>query len=165
MTAAKRIAQFLKDHPDVPLRVVVGYTSIWGLAWLNRRTEGRQVDLLIGKTGSKYFEHGTREDRKDALEFLRRKDVSVYGWNKRIDDRSRTIMIAWHVDDGGHHLLAGSAHLSKQGLQVNVELMAEIAEDEVDASVKKMDGFFGEARDCKDLLLSYIGALQPAYRT
>ena len=158
----QRIIEFLKNYPKSKLRVVVGFASIWGLAWLNHHTDGRQVDLLIGNTDAEYFEPGTSEEREGALDFLEREDVTVAGWNKMISDRTRTITIAWHVVDSEPHLLAGSAHLSQNGLQLNEELMAEIARDEIDAAVKKIDNLFDEASDCRQLLKSYIDVNLPA---
>ena len=163
MTAEKRIAQFLEDHPTGPLKVVVGYSSIWGLAWLHRHTQDRRVDLLIGNTEWDSFDFGTREDREDAKDFLKRKDVTVAGWNKETGDRSRTIMIGWLIDGEEPHLLAGSAHLSKNGLKLNRELMAEIKKDEITAAAEKMNKFFDEAKDCRKVLTSYVK--QPAKKT
>ena len=163
MTAAKRINQFLQNHPTGALQVTVGFSSIWGLAWLNRRTKERRVDLLIGNTSKQYFRHGTREDREEALDFLSREDVTVAEWAKRNEKGYRTIMIAWLIFDGEFHLLAGSAHLSKQCMQINHELMAEASEKEIGASVEKMKKVFRETKDCRKDLISYIDVEEPTH--
>lgn len=57
-----RISEFLDAHPSQPLRVAVGYASVWELAWLSRHTQGRSVELLMGDCRKHRFEIGTEID-------------------------------------------------------------------------------------------------------
>lgn len=61
-TVESRIDDFLSDTEGRPLRVAVGYTSVWGIAWLARRTQGRRVDLLIGNCSPLYLGEYRGED-------------------------------------------------------------------------------------------------------
>ena len=76
--AAGVIDDFLKRNSRGELQVGTGYGSAFGLGWLHERTRHRPVRLLIGdlRTG---FGRWSEDDRKAALAFLAREDVSVCG--------------------------------------------------------------------------------------
>lgn len=156
-TIEERIKQFLRDYPNGPLQVAVGFASIWGLAWLHRHTQGRPVNLLIGDTQKKHFKKATRADKKAALEFLRRDDVTVSNWYKKHGGKSDAHMKAWLAAEAGKfHLLTGSANLSKQGLRHNHEQMVEPVEKDLEVSVAGMEKLYRMSWDCGDRLMSYI---------
>lgn len=129
--AADRIERFLADHPDGDLLICVGYASSAGLAWLSRRCKGRTVRLLIGDTRERYgWEHVAQADRDDCMEFLCSDSVEVRSWSrtdKSTHGPASAHLKAWIVHRGSHPLAAlnGSANLSRNGLEHNVEAMTE----------------------------------------
>lgn len=60
MSASAQIERFLRANPYGHLYVTVGYASTAGLAWLNTRTQGRPVTLVIGNAKNTYFAEATR---------------------------------------------------------------------------------------------------------
>ena len=127
-SAESRIAEFLDANPNQPLRVAVGYASVWGLAWLGRHTQGRSVELLIGDCRKHRFKAGTEADRKTAREFLSRGDVTLRNWYARRDQERSAHIKAWQTTDstGQTLILSGSANLSRQGLRSNSNHMVVI---------------------------------------
>ena len=67
MSASTQIVRFLRANPYGHLYVTVGYASTAGLAWLNARTQGRPVTLIIGTAKSAYFAKSTSADCSSAL--------------------------------------------------------------------------------------------------
>ena len=146
----KQIEQFLKRNRDGPLLVVVGYASAFGLRWLNERTRRRDVSLLIGdvETGFRNF---TEDDRKPAVEFLRRPDVQVR-------QCSTLHAKAWLVQPdpavpAAGAVLVGSANLTKQGLLHNVEMLSVVPESEHVRLYAEMHAAFRSSWDIRDSLL------------
>ncbi len=132
--AAEVIEDFLRDNPQGKLYVAFGYASAYGLSWLDQRTRGRPVWLLVGdiRTG---FSNQPDADRLAALSFLERSDVEVRNWyrtNKNRLGKAKAHMKVWMVQpDSSRHIrgavLVGSANLTRAGLYNNFEMMAEVA--------------------------------------
>ena len=79
---AERIERFLRDNPSGTLRSTVGFASALGVASLNERTAGRQVRLLIDDTRTGFANYSDA-DRRAAVLFIRRPDVSVRNWYRK----------------------------------------------------------------------------------
>lgn len=157
MTAEERIAKFLGEYPDGTLYVAVGYASIWGLDWLNTRTQGRRVKLLIGNAQYRYFNKASGKERAGALAFLGRDDVTLRNWYKKHGGKSDAHLKGWLIStEQGDHLLTGSANLTRQGLQDNHELMVEANGDDLKRAAAKMRNLLGESWDCRLRLQGYI---------
>lgn len=142
------IKRFLRDHPDGHLYVMVGFASVWGLAWLQENTRGRTVTVVIGDTKKHRFQIATDTDRRRALEFLRRKDVRVLNWYQTSkSSQGASVMHAkgWIVADSWRTsatvAMIGSANLTREGLQNNWEMMALVADHELPRLWSQVDGF------------------------
>ena len=122
--------RFLAAHPSGPLVVCVGSASVAGIVWLAERSRGRPVTLLIGDLKGRNFGLATDADRRAALEFVRRSDVTVLNWyrtGRSSQGRSEAHLKVWAACDGAgvpQAFLVGSANLTNAGLHENVELMA-----------------------------------------
>ena len=129
-SAADRVERFLAAHPVGPLVVCVGSASVAGIVWLAERSHGRPVTLLIGDLKSRNFAKATDADRRAALGFVRRSDVTVLNWyrtGRSSQGRSEAHLKVWAACDGTgvpQAFLVGSANLTIAGLHENVELMA-----------------------------------------
>ena len=110
--------------------VCVGSASVAGIAWLAKRSRGRPVTLLIGDMKSRNFAKATDADRRAALDFIQRGNVTVLNWyrtGRSNQGRSEAHLKVWAAcDDAGtpQAFLVGSANLTIAGLDENVELMA-----------------------------------------
>ena len=157
-SAESRIAEFLDANPNQPLRVAVGYASVWGLAWLGRHTQGRSVELLIGDCRKHRFKAGTEADRKTAREFLSRGDVTLSNWYARRDQERSAHIKAWQTTDstGQTIILSGSANLSQQGLRHNTEAMGEYSGQDRTEAVRSMNDLFAKSWDAKERVLGYL---------
>ena len=128
-TAAGRVERFLAAHPDGPLVVCVGSASVAGIVWLAEHSAGRPVTLLIGDLKSRNFVKATDADRRAALDFIQRNDVTVLNWyrtDRSSQGRSEAHLKVWAACDGTgvpQAFLVGSANLTMAGLRENVELM------------------------------------------
>ena len=128
--AADRVERFLDTHPDGRLVVCVGSASVAGIVWLAERTRRRPVTLLIGDLKSRNFAKATDADRRAALDFVDRSDVSVRNWyrtQRSGQGRSEAHLKVWatcDAQDTPQAFLVGSANLTMAGLHENVELMA-----------------------------------------
>lgn len=142
-----RIDEFLENHPGARLRISVGFVSVWGLAWLAERTRGRRVELLIGNTQAKYFRNAFEDDRRTAIEFLRRPDVDVYNWYSKQQGGSEAHLKAWIAKDldGRYSVLAGSANLSEAGLRRNTETIGEYHGEDADRVRQEVNRLFGQS--------------------
>ena len=165
-SAETRIVEFLVAYPGKPLRIAVGYASVWGLAWLGRHTQGRSVKLLIGDAKKHRFEIATERDRRDAISFLSRVDVQVMNWYTKRGDNRSAHMKAWHTtdNDGRPRILAGSANLTQQGLQHNAETMGEYSDKDVAETLRSMDDLFNKSWNVKDRLLGYLESAENELR-
>ena len=128
--AADRVERFLDAHPDGRLVVCVGSASVAGIVWLAERTRRRPVTLLIGDLKSRNFAKATDTDRRTALNFVQRSDVTVLNWyrtQRSGQGRSEAHLKVWaacDAHDTPQAFLVGSANLTIAGLHENVELMA-----------------------------------------
>lgn len=163
MSASAQIERFLRTNPYGHLYVTVGYASVVGLAWLNARTQGRPVTLVIGNAKKKYFVKSTSADRSSALEFLARTDVQVKNWyrTEKGGDPSVAHAKAWMVKNDGPNLtdisvMLGSANLTKQGLHHNIEMMAFVTGDEAARLWTEMRDLISKAWDYKGRILRYL---------
>ena len=162
--AADRIERFLADHPDGDLLICVGYASSAGVAWLSRRRRGRTVRLLIGDTREKYgWEPVAQADRDDCMEFLRSDSVEVRSWyrtDKSTHGPASAHLKAWIVHRSSRPVAAlnGSANLSRNGLERNVEAMTEAHGRDLTELWEKANRVWGPARKCGDQLTGYIEA-------
>ena len=123
----RRIRDFLRAYPLGTLRCVTAYADVFGLAWLEKHTEGRRVILLIGDARPRLF-RGQKDDCELALRFLRRADTEVLNWY----DKSQRGFIhqknyVVETTDGRKPIsaLIGSANLTAAGLFRNYETMEE----------------------------------------
>ena len=129
-TASNRVERFLEAHPSGPLVVCVGSASVAGIAWLAKRSRGRPVTLLIGDMKSRNFVKATDADRRAALDFVQRGNVTVLNWyrtGRSNQGRSEAHLKVWAACDNAgtpQAFLVGSANLTIAGLHENVELMA-----------------------------------------
>ena len=129
-SAANRVERFLAAHPTGLVIVCVGSASVAGIVWLAQRCRDRPVTLLIGDLKGRNFAMATEADRRAALDFIQRGDVTVLNWyrtNRSSDGRSEAHLKVWAAcDDTGTPLafLVGSANLTTAGLYENIELMA-----------------------------------------
>ena len=142
------VHQFLRYHSEGPLYVVVGYASVWGLAWLQEHTLGRPVTLIIGNTRRRYFKNATNPEREKALELIDRSDVEVFNWYRSPKNPRGESMLhakAWVVADRASNraeaALIGSANLTKDGMQDNWEMMAIAADTDLPRIWAQLDGF------------------------
>lgn len=163
----KRILEFLVRHPEAPLRIAVGYASVWGLAWLNEHTKGRPVELFIGNAKPRYFSNATESDISAAQEFLSRSDVAVRNWYRRHGGKSEAHLKAWVVQtNAAPAVLMGSANLTRAGIQENQEVMGECSADDASRTASEIDALWKKAWDAKRRLLGYLhkhsGYLEPA---
>ena len=153
-SANRQIEQFLKRNRDGPLLVVVGFASAFGLRWLHERTRHRDVSLLIGDIGTG-FRNFSRDDRRSAVEFLRRSDVQVR--------QCATLHAkAWLVHSDPSRpsagaVLVGSANLTKRGLIQNVEMLTVAPESEHARLYTEMVSAFRSSWDVRDSLLVRLG--------
>lgn len=143
----EHIKGFLRENPG-HLHVVVGYASVWGLAWLQDHTQGRPVSLIVGDAKAHHFEKATDADRRRALAFIGRRDVRVLNWYRTARSAQGKSMLhakAWIATDRSGRrataALVGSANLTKVGLQDNWEMMAVVAEAELPRIWEQLDGF------------------------
>ena len=122
--------RFLSAHPTGPLVVCVGSASVAGIGWLANRSQGRPVTLLIGDMKSRNFARATDADRRAALGFVQRRDVTVLNWyrtGRSSEGRSEAHLKVWAACDhtgAPQAFLVGSANLTMAGLHENVEVMA-----------------------------------------
>ena len=127
--------------------MLVGYASVWGLAWLQENTQGRPVTLVIGDTKPHHFENATNPDRAKALRFLRRRDVRTLNWyrtGRSAQGKSMLHAKAWVVAEpeerSARAALIGSANLTRVGLQDNWEMMALAEDSELSRIWMQLDG-------------------------
>ncbi len=144
--AEEHIVRFLRENPSGHLHVVVGYASVWGLAWLQEHTRRRPVTLVIGDTKKHHFNSATDSDRRKALALLGRRDVKVRNWYRTARSAEGKSMLhakAWVVADGksgsATSVLLGSANLTRAGLRDNWETMALAAEGEASRIWTQLD--------------------------
>ena len=165
--ASQRIEEFLAANPSGKLTVAVGFASTSGLAWLQERTRGRPVDLLIGDTRSARFREGSAESRRKAIDLLLRDDVQVYAWFANRPVRREAHLKVWKVDAqrrrGRTALLVGSANLTEAGLHYNYEAMCEPGPADIKQISAQLDELFRQAWNAnkegvtvKERLLHYI---------
>lgn len=156
--AAGVIDDFLRRHPQGELLVGTGYGSAFGLGWLHQRTRRRPVRLLIGdlRTG---FDRWSDDDRKDALAFLAREDVSVRGCHSPDGMLHSKVWVALDPGGTGHPsgVLVGSANLTKTGLFKNDETVARAAPDERSRIQEDLAQSFRRSWDAKGELLIRLG--------
>ncbi|MDE0232710.1 MAG: phospholipase D family protein [bacterium] len=145
--AQAHIQRFLGDNPHGHLYVLVGYASVWGLAWLQENTPGRPVTLIIGDTRPHHFDSATNRDRARALQFLRRGDARTLSWYRtRRSAQGKSMLHAkgWIIAAPGERsataALIGSANLTRAGLQDNWEMMALAADGELSRIGRQLDG-------------------------
>ena len=128
--ASDRVERFLDAQPDGRLVVCVGSASVAGIVWLAKRSRRRPVTLLIGDLKSRNFAKASDADRRAALDFVERSDVSVRNWyrtQRSGQGRSEAHLKVWaacDAHDTPQAYLVGSANLTIAGLHENVELMA-----------------------------------------
>lgn len=146
--AQGHIQRFLGDNPHGRLYVLVGYASVWGLAWLGENTPERPVTLIIGDTRPHHFESATNRDRARALQFLRRRDVRTLSWyrtGRNAQGKSMLHAKAWVIAEPKGRTagaaLVGSANLTRVGLQDNWEMMALAANGDLPRIWRQLDGF------------------------
>lgn len=153
----RRILEFLHAHPGAPLRVAVGYSSIWGLAWLAQHTQDRPVELLIGDIRNRFFKNATESDRRVAAEFLSRNDVRVCNWYKKHGGASEAHLKAWVIRTSeGLFVLTGSANLTEKGIRKNAEAMGEFTGEDARRTATEVDALFAKSWDVKERITGYI---------
>lgn len=161
----RRILRFLDNHPDAPVTVVVGFASVWGLAWLNDNTKGRKVNLLIGDARQNHFAKSSESNKRNAVNFLRRTDVNVSNWYRRGNNPSEIHMKAWLIETPAQSAaLVGSANLTKKGIRQNQELMVEASGSDLNYSINQIKKLMADSWTCQDRLVGYLdpASKQPA---
>ena len=166
------MGRFLRTHRG-PLMVAAGYASVYGLSWLQQRTRGRPVTLVIGDVNPDRFRNATPADRKHALAFLRRSDVQVVNWydNPSSDPRRPMMhakaLIVTHPKTGRPvAAMVGSANLTKNGLSRNWEMMATVAEGDLRRIESQLKGLLRDSRQKPwDVKLPLLRAIQGEQRT
>lgn len=156
------IERFLRDNPSGKVQLVVGYASAFGLAWLNERTAGRPVELLIGDTRTG-FSNYTEADRRAAIQFLQRSDVSVTNWYRRRGGHRTAHAKAWAVQPDSAAgtpgaVLVGSANLTRKGLFANFEMLALAASEEHERLFGEMRRLMGMSWPAEIRLLRLLNA-------
>ena len=164
MTPADQIYKFLRDNPDGSLWVVVGFASAYGLRWLNQRSKGRKVNLLIGDTRTG-FANFSEDDRQKAIDFLQRSEVSVRNWYRRHGGHRTAHAKAWMVRPDPQAgvesaVLIGSANLTRRGLFENAEMLALAAKSEHPRLIEEMHTLMQRSWSCEDRLRRMLGAEQ-----
>ena len=158
LDAASVIEGFLRQHPRGELRVGTGYGSAYGLAWLHQRTRRRPVRLLIGdlRTG---FDRSSDDDRKAALAFLSRDDVSVRGCHAPDGMLHSKVWIALDAasSERPSGVLVGSANLTRAGLHKNDETVARAAPEEHNRIHDELVRSMRRSWDAKDELMVRLG--------
>lgn len=157
--AEDRIIKFLDEHPHGRLFVLTGFTSVWGLAWLHKRTIGRPVTLIIGDAKQFRFDKAAEEDKETALEFLDRRDVRVLNWYDKNTPGRESIAHAkaWIVKGRTKSaVLLGSANLTKQGMRHNFEMMAAAADRETPHLLKALEEIHSKASSAEDRIKGYL---------
>ncbi|WP_419854653.1 hypothetical protein [Candidatus Poriferisodalis sp.] len=156
--AAGVIDDFLRRHPQGELLVGTGYGSAFGLGWLHQRTRRRPVRLLIGdlRTG---FDRWSDDDRKDALAFLAREDVSVRGCHSPDGMLHSKVWVALDPAGTGQPsgVLVGSANLTRTGLFKNDETVARAAPEEHSRIRDDLAQSFQRSWDAKGELMIRLG--------
>ena len=160
--AADRVERFLDTQPDGRLVVCVGSASVAGIVWLAERTRRRPVTLLIGDLKSRNFAKATDADRRAALDFVDRGDVSVRNWyrtQRSGQGRSEAHLKVWAACDARdtpQAFLVGSANLTMAGLRENVELMAQADATEHPYLRQTLHELLDKSWDAKDRLTEWI---------
>ena len=160
--AADRVERFLDVHPTGPLVVCVGSASVAGIVWLAQRARSRPVTLLIGDMKSRNFALATDADRRAALGFVQRRDVTVLNWyrtERSSQGRSEAHLKVWAAyDDNGtpQAFLVGSANLTMAGLHENVEVMALADASEYNYLHSTLQQLRDKAWDAKERLGEWI---------
>ena len=159
--AHSQIEEFLRRNPEGTLWVMVGYASAFGLRWLNERTQGRRVMLLIGdsRTGFRNF---SEEDRQAAIAFVGRPEVRVTNWYRRHGVRAEVHAKAWMVQPNpaapvAGAVLVGSANLTKEGLFHNIEMLTVAPESEHARLYDEIQDAMDKSWDLKEPLLERLG--------
>ena len=156
--AAGVIDDFLKQNARGELLVATGFASAFGLGWLHQRTRRRPVRLLIGdlRTG---FDRWSDDDRKAALAFLSREDVSVRGCYAPDGMLHSKVWVALDPEgsDRPDGVLLGSANLTRQGLFKNDETVARAAPEEYLRIRNELTHSLQRSWDAKAELLIRLG--------
>ena len=161
-TAAKRVERFLAAHPAGPLVVCVGSASVAGIVWLAERSRGRPVTLLIGDMKSRNFAKATDSQRRTALGFVQRSDVTVLNWyrtDRSSQGRSEAHLKVWAACDHAgspQAFLVGSANLTRAGLHENVETMTVADASEHSYLRSTLQQLQDKAWDAKERLEEWI---------
>ena len=165
---AERIERFLRDNPSGPLWVTVGFASAFGLAWLNERTQRRPVTLLIGDTRTGFANY-SEDDRRAAIRFVQRSDVSVRNWYRKRGGHRTAHAKTWMVEPdpnagtaGG--ILVGSANLTRQGLLQNVEILTLADPSEHRRLRAEIHKVMDESWAIEDRLFGLLGATRADQR-
>lgn len=161
-STADRIERFLGAHPTGPLVVCVGSASVPGIVWLAEHARDRPVTLLIGDMKSRNFAKATDADRRAALSFVQRRDVTVLNWYRTArasQGRSEAHLKVWAACDhtgAPQAFLVGSANLTMAGLHENVEVMALADASEFTYLSSTLRQLRDKAWDAKERLEEWI---------
>ncbi len=161
-STADRVERFLGARPTGPLVVCVGSASVAGIVWLAQRSHDRPVTLLIGDMKSRNFALATDADRRAALGFVHRRDVTVLNWyrtGRSSQGRSEAYLKVWAACDHNgtpQAFLVGSANLTMAGLHENVEVMALADASEYAYLSSTLQQLRGKAWDAKERLADWI---------
>ena len=119
---------------------------------------------MTGDIRRKYgWENMAWDDRDDCWEYLCSDGVEVrcwYGTDKPTHGRASANFNAWIVHRGRRPLIAlnGSARLTRNGLESNVEAMTEAHGRDLAELWQTASRLWGQAWECDDRLLGYIEA-------
>lgn len=116
---------------------------------------------MIGNTQSKWWKNFSSSDAQQAEHFIHRDDTEVRNWYRTSKSKAgaaeahlKVWIIRPTVDNPS--ALVGSANLTSQGLDKNIEIMVEATGSDLHSTIKTAEDCWREAWDCSERLLEYL---------
>ena len=160
--SAKRISEFLETNPSGDLTIITKTTGVLGLAWLSKRTEGRNVTIIVGDTNQRHFKRGANTHRHIAINFLASEKVSICSWVKpshKHQENSEIEASIWAVIEDGTKptkFLVGAAPLTQSGLHETITAMVTPTESEILYLQKLVSSLVTRAKDVSGVVQTGI---------
>ena len=138
--------------------MAMGFASAFGLAWLDERTQGRPVKLLIGDLRTGFANH-SESDRSAAIRFIQRPDVSVLSWRPAAGSVHSKCYLVQPDPTAGIEgdVLVGSANLTRQGLYSNRETLSRAHPAEHERLRAELSDVMDQAWSAEDQILLRLG--------
>ena len=116
-----KLINLFQENKGGQLHVLVGYTSVWGLAWLGKHTKDfTEITLTVGDLKEQTFDNATEENRAEAISFLERTEVYVYNCDWYLGKSERQLhskVFFCESSLGMPSVLVGSSNLTRRGLK------------------------------------------------